>query len=228
MYFRNSWHAIQQIGSHMVGKQLLSDTFKTCNLIKNISPLLGFLEDVWGSMAMMDYPYPTDFMGNVPAWPVTEACKHLNVSLAPQDLITSIKDAASVYYNNTGNLECLDLGESDNSDDLGYDAWYYQTCTEFVMPFCADGKEDMFMPHEYNFKDYAASCQQQYQTTPREHWAQVYFSVETMKTVGQIAFSNGLLDPWSAGGVLSQHEAGKNNYVFVLSKGAHHLDLRAR
>ena len=46
-----------------------------------------------------------------------------------------------VYYNYTGNLECLDLGSGGDTPDLGYNAWYYQTCTEFVMPFCSDGKE---------------------------------------------------------------------------------------
>ena len=76
----------------MVGKRLLSQIFETCDEIKDISPLLGMLEDIWGSMAMMDYPYPTDFIANVPAWPVTEACKHLNVTHAPVDLISAIKD----------------------------------------------------------------------------------------------------------------------------------------
>ena len=49
-----------------------------------------------------------------------------------------------------------------------------------------------------------------------------------MRSVGNIAFSNGLLDPWSSGGVLSPQEAGPKNSVFILEKGAHHLDLRAR
>ena len=33
-------------------------------------------------------------------------------------------------------MNCLDLGGSGgDTPDLGYDSWYYQTCTEFVMPF---------------------------------------------------------------------------------------------
>ena len=86
----------------------------------------------------------------------------------------------------------------------------------------------MFMPHEFDFAEYSAQCKSQFGTVPREHWAQLYFSVETMKAVGNIAFSNGLLDPWSSGGVLSADEAGPRNNIFIINKGAHHLDLRAR
>ena len=50
---RNSWAVIDQIGSHMVGKKLLSDTFNTCNVITDTAQLTGFLENVWGSLAMM-------------------------------------------------------------------------------------------------------------------------------------------------------------------------------
>jgi len=96
------------------------------------------------------------------------------------------------------------------------------------MPFCSDGIEDMFMPHEYSFAKYSAACKEEFDTRPREHWAQLYFSVQTMNAIGKIAFSNGLLDPWSSGGVLSPHEAGPNNHIFIINKGAHHLDLRAR
>ena len=86
----------------------------------------------------------------------------------------------------------------------------------------------MFMTHTFDFDDYSKNCQTVYETTPREYWAQNYFSVETMKSIGNIIFSNGLLDPWSSGGVIDQKEAGPNNYVFLIPHGAHHLDLRAR
>ena len=51
-------------------------------------------------------------------------------------------------------MQCLDLGDGGDSPDLGYDGWYYQTCTEFVMPFCSDGKEDMFMVHKFDLNAY--------------------------------------------------------------------------
>jgi hypothetical protein len=51
----------------------------------------------------------------------------------------------------------------------------------------------MFRVHTYDFPSYSANCQQSFGTTPREHWAEMFFSVETMKTIGGIIFSNGLL-----------------------------------
>jgi len=224
---RNSWSVIKMIGGHMVGKKLLSDTFKTCKVITDTAQVTDFLEGVWGSLAMMDYPYPTDFMGNVPAWPVTEACKHLDQPYSQMELLGAIHQAAQVYYNYTGDMECLDLNGGGDSPDLGYSGWYYQTCTEFVMPFCADGKEDMFLPHQFDLDVYAANCKEQFGTYPRVHWPEMYFNVDTMKQIGNIIFSNGYLDPWSSGGVLDPKEAGDKNVIAIIDKGAHHLDLRA-
>ena len=65
-------------------------------------------------------------------------------------------------------MDCLDLGGGGDAPDLGYDAWYYQTCTEFVMPFCADGKQDMFLPSEFNFEDYKQNCIETFGTYPRK------------------------------------------------------------
>ena len=111
--------------------------------------------------------------------------------------------------------------------EKGYDGWYYQTCTEFVMPFCSDGKQDMFMPHDFNLDAYEKNCLQQFGTHPRPNWPEIYFNVDTMKQIGNIIFSNGYLDPWSSGGVLDEKEAGDKNFIFILDQGAHHLDLRA-
>ena len=123
---RKSWETIKLIGSHMVGKRTLSETFRTCKPITDVEPLLDFLEGVWGTLAMMDYPYPTNFVGDVPGWPVNVACSHLDHDINQEELLEPLRDAASVYYNYTGQLECLDLG--DEGGDLGYDNWYFQVC----------------------------------------------------------------------------------------------------
>ena len=63
----------------------------TQNLLREkLSQLTDFLTDVWGSLAMMDYPYPTNFMGDVPGWPVNKACEHLDKKYGQMDLLDAV------------------------------------------------------------------------------------------------------------------------------------------
>lgn len=45
----------------------------------DVATLISFVNGCLGSEAMVNYPYPTDFIANLPAWPVTESC---NAALA--------------------------------------------------------------------------------------------------------------------------------------------------
>ncbi|MED6245576.1 hypothetical protein ATANTOWER_004970 [Ataeniobius toweri] len=57
-------------------------------------------------MAMLDYPYSTHFIGNMPANPVKVAC---GTMLRGPDLLANLRDAAGIVYNSTGLLTCFDL-----------------------------------------------------------------------------------------------------------------------
>lgn len=63
------------------GKVWLSATWKLCEPLKtseNISTFKDYLNDVYGNLAMINYPYPTDFLAPVPGHPVKvmEQCEH--------------------------------------------------------------------------------------------------------------------------------------------------------
>ena len=52
---------------------VLSQKFHLCKELKSKEDyrhLLLWIRNAFGFMAMMDYPYPTDFMGNLPTYPV--------------------------------------------------------------------------------------------------------------------------------------------------------------
>ena len=57
------------------GLDTLSAIFQTCNPIKSGEEIKGWLDSAWGYMAMLDYPYETDFLGSLlPAYPVKVRC----------------------------------------------------------------------------------------------------------------------------------------------------------
>jgi hypothetical protein len=110
----------------------------------------------------------------LPAWPVRVACEPLNAPInATTDsaqLLTAVKLAVSVYYNNTGAARCFFNGPADQlpqkkktmlsaaashtrrsksfassaTASCGGD-WDYQWCTEIVQPFSSGTGNDMVL-----------------------------------------------------------------------------------
>lgn len=92
------------------------------------------------------------------------------------------------------------------------------------MPMCNDGINDMFEPQEWNFAEYASGCQKLYNVTPNPDIICQTYGCSDLSTATNIIFSNGLLDPWSSGGVLQNLSASA--IAVIIPEGAHHLDLR--
>ena len=81
---------------------------------------------------MMDYPYPTNFLAPLPANPVLAACLPLATNYTQdQQLLGMVYQAASVYFNTSGEAKCLDLGQE---DDIGADMWGYQVINSLEFP----------------------------------------------------------------------------------------------
>uniref|UniRef100_A0A8B9QPM8 Lysosomal Pro-X carboxypeptidase n=1 Tax=Anas platyrhynchos TaxID=8839 RepID=A0A8B9QPM8_ANAPL len=226
---RNSWSAINHLSSTDSGLQWLSNTFHLCSPLKNLqdaSMLKSWLSETWVDLAMVDYPYKADFLQPLPAWPVQEVCKFLkDPSLSDKLLLQNVYQAVNVYYNYSGEASCFDMSET-ATKNLGQLGWYYQVCTEMVMPMCTDGVNDMFEPQKWDFDALSEECFRLWGVRPRPSWVLSMYGGKNISSHSNIIFSNGGLDPWSAGGVTQN--ISDSLVAIMIPDGAHHLDLRSR
>ncbi|XP_017889844.1 lysosomal Pro-X carboxypeptidase [Ceratina calcarata] len=224
---RKSWGVITNITSTDEGKKWLSDNWELCQPLKNtndVEQLKAYLEDVYGNLAMANYPYEASFLAPLPAYPVNVVCSHLtNESLTGTELLLAVQNAVNVYTNYTGEMKCLDVNNSTPLLDAG--GWPFQSCTEMVMPMCTNGVNDMFEPHSWNFDEYSKDCEKQFSVKPQPNLACEQYGCERLSTATNIVFSNGLMDPWAGGGVIRNLSASA--VAIIIPEGAHHLDLRA-
>ncbi|XP_012260896.2 lysosomal Pro-X carboxypeptidase [Athalia rosae] len=221
---RKSWNAIRNITSTKNGTMWLSENWKLCPS-SDVKLLKDFLTDVYGNLAMVNYPYKTNFLAPLPANPISAFCSHLtNPNLDDKSLLLALKKALSVYTNSTGTTECLIISD-DAAPALGAKGWPYQACTEMVMPMCSDGINDMFEPTPWNIDEYAKQCYKNFQIKPQPYLVCEMYGCKDLSTASNIVFSNGLLDPWSTGGVISN--VSSSTIAILIPEAAHHLDLRA-
>ncbi|XP_001356509.3 lysosomal Pro-X carboxypeptidase [Drosophila pseudoobscura] len=220
-----SWKTFETLGGTEAGKKQISDAFNLCHPIKNDADLKNFLdyiEEVYGNLAMVNYPYNSSFLAPLPAYPVRQVCFYLkDLHQSDADLLHAMASALAVYTNYTGSVKCLDTSVNSNADDSG---WNVQTCNQMVMPFCSNSTDSMFRPSSWNFKEFSDKCYKDYRLTPKPYDIILRYGGRNIETATNIIFSNGLLDPWSGGGVL---QAPNNKVdIIILPEGAHHLDLR--
>jgi hypothetical protein len=86
-------------------------------------------------------------------------------------------------------------------------SWLTQACTEMVMPMSYSENRSMYPPYKFDYASYAENCIKSYGVRPRPRWITTEFGGHNITTVlekfgSNIIFFNGLLDPWSGGGVL--------------------------
>lgn len=216
------------------GFEKLSSEFRLCPAIKSTKDyrhLLGWLRNAFTVLAMMDYPYPTQFIAPLPANPVNVACEKFKSST---DLIAGMSHVADMVYSNGGKgggchdifreyVECADpTGCGTGPASL---AWDYQACTSFILPAGTDNVTDMFPPLSFTLQERKEYCQRAWDVTPRDRWTKISLWGKDITSSSNIVFSNGLLDPWCRGGVL--RNISESLVAVLIEGGAHHLDLRS-
>ncbi|XP_053400662.1 lysosomal Pro-X carboxypeptidase-like [Mercenaria mercenaria] len=187
----------------------------------------GFMWEIAGEFkALLVFAEHRFYGESIPYGPdaYKEVCGKLSIPVEGKQLLSDLAEAVRIYFNYTGQAKCLNTTQQATSD-LGDLGWDYQSCTEMVMPICADGQQDMFEPSPWNFTQFTEQCQKKWKTTPRENWIVSEYWGKHLETASNIIFSNGDLDPWSAGGVTTS--TSSTIVPLLIEDGAHHLDLRA-
>ncbi|KAK9228475.1 hypothetical protein WN944_021426 [Citrus x changshan-huyou] len=222
---KESWGELVSVGQKENGLLELTKTFHLCRELNSTEDLADWLESAYSYLAMVDYPYPSDFMMPLPGYPIREVCKKIDNAPDATSILERIFEGVSVYYNYTGNVDCFQLDD----DPHGLDGWNWQACTEMVMPMSSSRDKSMFPAYDYNYSSFKEECWNDFNVIPRPRWITTEFGGHDIKSVlklfgSNIIFSNGLLDPWSGGSVLQN--LSETIVALVTEEGAHHLDLR--
>ncbi|KAI3372495.1 hypothetical protein L3Q82_022691 [Scortum barcoo] len=238
---RGAFHQLKELAEHRDYSRIQAK-FSLCkppSSAQDIHQLNGLLRNAFTLMAMLDYPYSTHFMGNMPANPVKVACETM---LSGPDLLTNLRNTAvadvtqsypaAIVYNATGVLTCFDLYSlyiecaDPTGCGLGFDsmAWDYQACTEINLCYESNNVTDMFPPMAFTDRDRTLYCSKRWAVVPRPDWLKIQFWGDALSTASNIIFSNGDLDPWANGGV--RKSLSSSLIAVNISGGAHHLDLR--
>ncbi|XP_051787473.1 dipeptidyl peptidase 2 [Erpetoichthys calabaricus] len=215
--------------------QKITDGLSLCDAIssrKDIHQLYGFVRNAFTFMAMLDYPYSTEFSGHLPANPVQVACDLL---LSEEDALRGMRDAVGIFYNASGargERACYDLYQlfvecaDPTGCGLGGDsqAWDYQACTEVNLCFESNNETDMFPAMEFSERQREEYCRAKWGITPRPDWLRLQYWADGLTSASNIIFSNGDLDPWANGGVRTS--LSPSLVAINMEGAAHHLDLR--
>ncbi|PPD85398.1 hypothetical protein GOBAR_DD17665 [Gossypium barbadense] len=208
---RRSWSVIDSYASQPWGLSVLSSKFRTCYPLNSASELKKELESI--------YVVTSQF--NQPAYLVNRVCAAIDETQT-DDILFKIF-AAVVAFN--GNNRCYINPPTPESQTVT--GWKWQTCSEMVIPIGV-GENTMFQPNPFDLNTFINDCIRTYGVAPRPHWITSYyggndFNFILQKFGSNIIFSNGLRDPFSAGGVLEH--ISKSIRAVTTTYGSHCLDL---
>lgn len=240
-YVRKSWSIMDDLAKDDQGRKQLSHIFKACVPMKSVEQVLDlkeFLLLAWDTMAMANYPFPNDYLSPIPMppFPVRVACDFMEKA-DPTDnssILTAQLLATNVLNNVTQDVKCFHIFDEQQSDikvsSENIFMWDYQWCTQLQCQetyWEMDGVHDMFWPFSYNITQVNEHCQKEWGVIPRTKWIAISYGGRSLAGSSNIVFSNGLLDPWSSGGVLpgSLPPGADSLAAVTIPNGAHHLDL---
>ncbi|KAH6941277.1 hypothetical protein HPB50_015466 [Hyalomma asiaticum] len=197
---RRSWTELQKLGYTVAGCEHLRQKFRLCQGLhpSNYTLLRDWIKEVYSTLALVNFPAPSDLVGAVPGSPVRVVCD--GFVKAPVNngsaLIHAVVRAVNVLFNSTGQRKCNDLL--------------------------------IFQHHlvGYSFQLMNASPQEAQQGTSHDLEKTSGWNMHAWNAAACDVSKgrNGELDPWSSLGVLEP--PSDDVVVLTIPGAAHHADLR--
>ena len=112
---RNAFREILDLAkSGESGLATISKTMKLCNPLRadRVNHLILWARNAFTTLGMMDYPYPTNFLCPLPAFPIGASCKAILNGAADDDVLSGLTSAAGLVYNQStkGKVQtCFDI-----------------------------------------------------------------------------------------------------------------------
>ncbi|XP_010254366.1 PREDICTED: lysosomal Pro-X carboxypeptidase-like isoform X1 [Nelumbo nucifera] len=216
---QQSWSEIDKIASQEDGLSVLSRRFNTCTPLENSSWLKDALKLVYAAAAQYDAPQINQAVNLI--------CTAIDRATNGTDVLDKVIAAMFAFFSKYP-------GPHEYCDEMHQWAWNWQICTEILIPTGISGTDTMFQAEPFNLTSYKETCKGLYdlRLMPEPFWITSQFGgqQQDVKLVlgrfgSNIIFSNGLRDPFSAGGVL---ESLSDSLVALpTAKGSHCLDIYA-
>ncbi|XP_065866384.1 uncharacterized protein [Euphorbia lathyris] len=212
---KQSWSEMDRIAAQPNGLLDLGNRFNVCSPLNSTKELKDYLAELYMGSAQYDNP---------PDYYVENLCKAIDGAPPGTDVLGRIIWGlnASIF----GDGRCNYVSDDDTLYKMS--AWELQTCTEMVLPIGVDNNNTMFDISPFDLNNFTKQCQQVFGVTPRPYWAPIEFGGHNIKSAlgnfaSNIIFSNGLRDPWSAGGILE--DISDSIVAIHTDQGAHCLDV---
>jgi lysosomal Pro-X carboxypeptidase len=125
-----SWAAIDRVAKSDL--DWIRTTFKLCSPLTptSVDSFKSWIVDTFFNLAMVDYPYPANFLAPLPAWPINKTCEALAIKITEdQELLTALALSLQVYYNSTGSAACFNTSQ-DATSSLGERGWDFQVSSQ--------------------------------------------------------------------------------------------------
>jgi len=234
---RKAFAAVQSLQMNgTLGLETLSTKFQLCEgteLQPGNDPELfvQWLVQAFVSMTQLDYPYA---VGSLMANPLLAGCQAF-LDNADDPLTGMVQAISSVYNNSDQPQQCFNMSDTYTlcADQTGCGkngttawGWDYQCCSEnFALGTTTNNVTDMFPPRSWGQREVDAYCENRWGIKPRVGWIGTTFGQSTAdwKQYTNIIWSNGVVDPFSRGGILKNLSATAT--AIVIEGAAHHYDL---